>query len=128
MRSLIFALAVCSACGGAQHPASTGMRELAAELDAEMTDVARIVHDLRHDCSGMATQLRAVFVRMRVSVDRARTAQQDPALATELTTEMRAYDDASKQRVAQIERDFTVNASCAADAGVRDALMTMPTL
>ena len=104
------------------------MRELAAELDVEMADVARIVHDLRADCPGMATQLRAVFARMKVSVDRAHVAQQDPALAKELTSEMRRYDEASKQRVAQIERDFTVNATCAADAGVRDALMTMPTL
>ena len=51
-----------------------------------------------------------------------------PALAKELTTEMRRYDEASKRRVAQIEQDFTVNATCAADAGVREALMTMPTL
>jgi len=127
MRALVV-LAALAACGGGQHPRSTGMRELAAEMDAEMAEVVRIVHDLRADCPAMATQLRAVFVRMKVSVDRAHLAQQDPALATELTTEMRRYDNASKRRMAQIESDFTVNATCAADPEVRDALMTMPTL
>ena len=129
MRALIVLLVV-TACGGAQHPKSSGMRELAAEMDAEMAEVARIVHAEagRRQCAAMATQLRAVFARMARSIERAHTAQQDPALAKELTTEMRRYDAASQQRVAQIEQDFTVDATCAADPAVRDVLMTMPTL
>src|SRR5262245_411724 len=105
MRKLI-PLCLLVACGGTQKPRSPGMPELAAEIDAENADVARIVHDLRTDCPRMATELKATFARMSASFDRARAAQKDPALAKELTTYLRTYDDEVKKRTAAIEADL----------------------
>ena len=125
------ALVLLIACGGAKpapQPPKVDTRALAAELDAQMTEVAAIVHNRGDDCARMASELRAVFARMTISLDRARQAQQDPEVATQLTTDMRAYDEVSAKRVAAIEADFTVDATCARDPAVRDALQTMPTL
>ena len=119
------------ACGGAKQPPKppkVDTRALAAELDAQMSEVAAIVRTRRTDCPRMAGELRAVFARMTVSLERARLAQQDPEIAKQLTTDVRAYDAVSAQRVAAIGSDFTVDAPCARDPAVRDALQTMPTL
>lgn len=119
------------ACGGAKpapQPPKVDTRALAAELDAQMGEVASIVHTRRDDCPGMASELRAVFERMKTSIGRAREVQKDPELAKQLTTDMRAYDQVSADRVAAIDADFTVNSTCARDPAVRDALQSMPTL
>ncbi|MFN0250650.1 MAG: hypothetical protein ACKV2T_27470 [Kofleriaceae bacterium] len=128
MRVLIALVVVFSACGGAQRPRSTGMKELAAEIDAESADLAGIIHDLRGDCPRMATALKALFTRMKASFDRAHAAQKDPALAKELTTHLRAYDDVAKQRGAAMDADLAADPTCMNDAAVRDAMMTMPNL
>lgn len=125
------ALVLLIACGGAKptpQPPKVDTRALAAELDVQMAEVAAIVHNRRDNCPRMASELRAVFARMTVSLDRARQAQQDPEVAKQLTTDMRAYDEVSAKRVAAIEADFTVDTTCARDPAVRDALQTMPTL
>jgi phage-related minor tail protein len=128
VRILIALVVIVAACGGAQRPRSTGMKELAAEIDAESADLARIIRDLRGDCPRMAREMKALFARMKTSFDRAHTAQKDPALAKELTTHMRAYDDVAKQRGAQMDADLESNPACLSDASVRDAMMTMPNL
>lgn len=125
------ALVLLIACGGAKpapQPPTIDTRALAAELDAQLGEVASIVHTHRDDCPRMASELRAVFARMEITLARATEAQKDPAVAKQLTTDMRAYDAVSAQRVAAIEADFTVDATCARDAAVRDALQAMPTL
>ena len=104
------------------------MKELAAEIDAESAELARIVHDLRSDCPRMATALRALFTRMKHSFDRAHAAQQDAELAKELTTHLRAYDEVGKQRTAAIDADLADNPACMNDAAVRQTMMTMPSL
>lgn len=119
------------ACGGATpapQPPKVDTRALAAELDAQLGEVASIIHMRRDDCPRMASELRAVFARMKASLDRAREVQKDPELAKQLTIDMRAYDQVSAERVAAIEADFTVDATCARDPAVRDALQAMPTL
>lgn len=129
IRALV--LAAATACGGAKpapQPPRVDTRALAAELDAQMGEVAAIIRTRKNECPRMASELRAVFARMMVSLDRAREAQKDPAVAKQLTTDMRAYDAVSAQRVAAIEADFTIDATCARDPAVRDALQTMPTL
>lgn len=129
MRVLIaLALVVSTACGGTQKPRSTGMKELAAEIDAESAELARIFHDLRSDCARMAAELEVLFARMKASFDRAHAAQKDPALAKELTTHLRAYDEVGKQRSAAIDADLAENPACMSDAAVRETMMTMPTL
>lgn len=124
-------LVLLFACGGAkpapQKP-KVDTRALAAELDAQMAEVAAVIHNLHTDCPRMASELRAVFARMTASLERARQAQQDPAVAKQLTTDMRSYDEASARRVTAIDADFTVDATCARDPAVRDVLQTMPTL
>ncbi len=75
----------------------------------------------------MTAELKALFARMSKTFDRAHTAQKDPALAKELTTHLRAYDEAAKKRNAELDADFAAN-SCTGDSGVRDAIDTMPTL
>lgn len=125
------ALVLLVACGGrtpAAQPPKVDTRALAAELDAQLGEIASVVHTRRDDCPRMASELRAVFERMKVSIGRARELQKDPELAKQLTTDMRAYDQVSAERVAAIETDFTVDATCARDPVVRDALQAMPTL
>ena len=129
-------LGLLVACGGATRtpaPApppspAAELKALAAELDAQLTEVTTIVRVRRDDCGRMASELRAVFARMERSLARARAAQEDPERARLLTTELRAYDEASAQRDAQLERDFTPDARCARDPEVQQVLMSMPTL
>lgn len=128
MRRFLIAIVILAACGGAQRPRSSGMKELAAEIDAESAELARIIHDLRGDCPRMATELRTLFARMRQSFDRAHAAQKDPALAKELTTHLRAYDDVGKQRSAAMDADLTENPACTQDPTVREQMLVMPTL
>jgi phage-related minor tail protein len=123
----LIALSLLVACGGSQHPRSTGMKELAAEIDAESAELARIVREVRTDCPRMTAELKTLFARMSKTFDRAHTAQKDPALAKELTTHLRTYDDVAKQRNAALDADFAANA-CVSDPAVRDAIDTMPTL
>lgn len=131
MRTALILLAL--GCGGATkppapQPPAVDTAALAAELDAQLGEVATIIHSRRTDCPALARELRAVFVRMKVSIERARELQRDPDLAKRLTTDMRAYDEVSEQRVAAIEADFTVDATCARDPAVRETLQSMPTL
>ena len=104
------------------------MKELAAEIDAESAELARIIHELRGDCPRMAAELKALFARMKQSFDRAHEAQKDPALAKELTTHLRAYDEVGKQRGAAMEADLTENPACTHDPAVREQMLVMPTL
>jgi len=118
-------------CGGAKpapQPPTVDTAALAAELDAQVGEFAAIVHANRENCPRLASELRAVFARMRVTIERARETQKDPVLAKRLTTDMRAYDEVTSKRVSQISEDFTVDSTCVRDAGVRDAMQSMPTL
>ncbi len=129
---MVIALAAAG-CGGspAQHsagPAPFDAHALAAELDAEMAELAAIVHAHQGDCAQLAAAMRTLFVRMEASLARARAAQQDPDRAKQLTAALRAYDQRTAQHMAAIEADFTADATCARDAQVREVLSTMPTL
>ncbi len=129
MRCAVLVMLVATACGGAQKPRSpAGMKELAAEIDAESAELARIIHDLRGDCPQMAAELKVLFARMRQSFERAHDAQKDPALAKELTAHLRAYDEIGKQRDAAMDRDLTENPACTHDRAVREQMLVMPTL
>ncbi|MDB4963739.1 MAG: hypothetical protein JWP01_3738 [Myxococcales bacterium] len=130
MRRFTLAALFVIACGPKPAPQKPTIdtRALAAELAAQMTEVAAIVHRHRTDCPKLASELRLLFVRMSASLDRAREAQQDPVVAKQLTTDMRAYDEASTNAVSSIEADFTVDSQCARDPQVRDVLQSMPTL
>jgi hypothetical protein len=130
MRSVSLAALVLIACGPKPAPQKPTIdtHALAAELAAQMNEVASIVHDRRADCPKLASELRRLFVRMSASLDRAREAQQDPVLAKQLTTALRSYDEASSRAVDSIEKDFTVESRCARDPEVRDVLQSMPTL
>lgn len=124
------ALIGLAACGPKPAPAKPKVdtRSLAAELDSEMAAVAEIIHRDRADCRALATELRAVFVRMERSIARARELQQDPALAKQLTSDMKAYDKVAGPRSAQIDADLTQDSPCVRDPAVREVLMSMPTL
>lgn len=118
-------------CGGAKptpQPPKVDTASLAAELDAQLGEVASILHTRRDDCPRLASELRDVFERMKASIARAREVQKNPALAKQLTTDMRAFDQVTAQRVAAIEANFTVDATCARDPVVRETLQSMPTL
>ncbi|CAN5805651.1 hypothetical protein BH11MYX2_BH11MYX2_33670 [soil metagenome] len=117
------------ACGGAQKPKPPSeMKQLAAQLDADVAEVVRIVHDNRSDCPALAAALKKQFAVMKPTIDRAHQAQTDPTRAQELTTEMHAYDAKAAEYGKAIERDFTVDAPCARDTSVREVIVTMPTL
>ncbi len=68
------------------------MRGLAAELHGEMTELATITRRTRGDCPRMASELRPLVIRMQATAERVAQAKADPALAKELTTELRTYD------------------------------------
>lgn len=125
------ALVVLIACGGAT-PAPERPRvdtaALAAELDAEQGELAQILHRDGADCGALAGNLRVLFERMRATFARAHELQKDPALAKQLTTDLKRYDAAAAQRNAAIDADLTVAAPCVREPAVRDVLMTMPTL
>jgi hypothetical protein len=127
----MIAVALGAACAHAPPPqrsAPLDPKEIAAELDAEMAEVANAIHLRRDDCPSMARDLRAVFARMRTSIAKAHRAQLDDALAKQLVIEMRAYDARSAQHRDAIDADFTAESTCAKDREVREVLMSMPTL
>lgn len=132
IRALVIA-AVAVACSrpprtAPPSPPPFDAAALAAELDHHMAELAELIHVHRGDCARLARELRELFARMAPSLERARAAQEDPGRAAQLTAALRTYDDTAARRTAQIEADFTADATCARDPGVREALQTMPTL
>jgi hypothetical protein len=124
-------LVLLLACGGAQHAPEqpkVDTAALAAELDAEAAELATILHRDRADCPVLATNLRALFVRMTASFQRAHDLEKDPDVAKRLTSDLERYDAAARKRNAAIDADLTPDAPCVRDPGVRAVLMTMPTL
>lgn len=126
------ALVLLVACAGAKpapkSPPPFDAAGLAAQLDGEMAELARILHDHRADCPRMASELRALFAKMTASFARAREAQQDPERARQLTSAMRAYDQVAAERMQAIDTDLGVDAPCARDSAVHDAMLAMPSL
>jgi len=124
-------LCLCAvvACGGskpvAKQPPPLDPVRIAADLHAQMTEMSEIVHRLRGTCPQMAGELRALFARMKLTVDDARRATDDPALAKQLTTELRRYDESDRDLSGAIVGDLS---SCKDDAAVREAMAAMPTL
>ena len=90
-----------------------------------MAELADVAHRTRTDCPRMATLLHPVVLRMQASVDRAHVAQADPAIATQLVTELHAYDRDDKGISDAIVVDL---AACRDDGGVRAVIEAMPTL
>jgi hypothetical protein len=126
---LILCALVLVACGSgtpAPKQPTVDTASVAAEIDAEQAELAAILHRDREDCPALATSLQALFAKMRTSFARAKDLQKDPAVAKQLTTDMKRYDAAAAQRAAAIDAD--IDGPCIRDAAVRDVLMTMPTL
>ena len=123
-------LAACAAKQPAAPPPKPRVdtAALAAELDAHQAELALVLTRDRADCTALATNLRALFARMEVTLDRAREAQKDAEVAKALTSDLKRYDAAAAERTARMEAELTPDAPCIRDPRVRDALMTMPTL
>ncbi len=119
------------ACGG-PRPASKAPQvdtvAFAAELDAAQSELALILHRDRANCPALASNLRTLFARMTASFTHARELQQDPAVAKQLTSDLKRYDARAAERTAAMDADLTIDAPCIRDPAVRDVLMTMPTL
>lgn len=129
MQLILTAVLVLVACGGTNPAPQQPVVEtasLAAEIDAQQADLALILHRDRANCPVLAAHLRALFAQMTASFARANDLQKDPAVARQLTTDMKRYDAAAAQRAVAI--DAEVEGPCVHDAAVRDVLMTMPTL
>lgn len=124
-------LALCAlvACGGARPvakpPPPLDPAKIAAAMHDRMTEMAELTHRLRDACPTMASELRALFARMQLTVDDATRASNDPALAKQLTAELRRYDESDRDLSAAISGDL---AACKDDGAVRDVMVTMPTL
>ncbi len=128
MQLIALALALLAACGhppAPQRPA-VDTASLAAEIDAEQAELVTILHRDREACAALATNLRALFDRMTTSFARAKELQKDPALAKQLTADMKRYDAAAAGRAPAL--DAEVRGPCIPDPAVREVLMTMPTL
>ncbi len=129
MQLIRFVVLSFVACGGSAPPPqrpSVDTAALAAEIDAEHADLAMILHRDREHCPALAASLRTLFAKMGASFARAKELQKDPAVAKQLTTDMKRYDAAAARRAAAIDAD--VDGPCVHDTAVRDVLMTMPTL
>jgi hypothetical protein len=129
MQLILCAVIALAACGGtrpAPHKPAVDTASLAAEIDAEQADLAMILQRDRADCAALASNLRTLFARMTASFTRAKDLQNDPAIAKQLTTDMKRYDAAAARRAAAI--DAEVDGPCVHETAVRDVLMTMPTL
>jgi hypothetical protein len=86
-------LAALVACGGPSHPApSFDAKQLAAELDHAMAEMAAIASDPGADCAAIVKRLGDAEQRARGPVERARQAQANPERAKQLTAALRAYD------------------------------------
>jgi hypothetical protein len=117
------------ACGSGKpapkQPQPPDPKRIAADLHARMTEMAEITHRLREACPQMAGELRALFARMQHTVDEAKLAGEDPALAKQLTGALRDYDQSDRDLSGAIFSDLS---ACKDDAAVRDVMATMPTL
>ncbi|HWU91006.1 MAG TPA: hypothetical protein VN253_27260 [Kofleriaceae bacterium] len=126
-RRLALACVLAGACGGARsaprRPAPPDPKLVAQELHLEMNEMAAIAKRGRTDCGRMAIELRELFGRMRASVDRANRMAEDPALAKQLTAELRAYDDTDRGLSDAI---FTDLVACKDHRGVQDVMAVMP--
>lgn len=125
-RCVVIALVACGGARPAPQQPTVDTASLAAEIDAEQADLAMILHRDREDCAALATNLRALFAKMTASFARAKDVQKDPAVAKQLTSDMKRYDADAAQRAAAI--DAEVDGPCVHETAVRDVLMTMPTL
>ena len=126
LAALALALAACGSARPAPRPPKPpDPAQIAADLHARMTEMAELAHRLRGACPELARELRTLFGRMRISVDEANRAAEDPGLARQLTTELHKYDDSDRGLPDAIAGDL---AACRDDAAVRDAMSTMPTL
>ena len=129
MQLILCGALLLAACGGnkpAPKQPVVDTAPLAAEIDAEQADLALILHRDRENCVALAENLRTLFAKMTASFTRAKELQKDPAVAKQLTTDMKRYDAVAAQRAAAI--DAEVDGPCLHDTAVRDVLMTMPTL
>jgi len=117
-----------AACGGsrarpAAPPPPPEPRLVAQRLHLAMNEMAAIVHRERADCPRMASALRELFGRMRIAVAEAERMADDPTLAQQLTTELRAYDEADRGISDAIFRDLV---ACKDHLGVQGAMREMP--
>jgi hypothetical protein len=103
MRSVIF-LALLAACGGKTSPARApepppfDAKQLAARLDAIMTEIETTSRTYEHDCVKMVGELARIEDRARAPIDEAREARKDPEHARQLTAELRTYNEAAAGR------------------------------
>jgi hypothetical protein len=125
--ALALACLLAGACGGSRaaprRPAPPDPKLVAQDLHLAMNEMAAIVKRDRADCARMAIALRELFGRMRAGVDQAKRMAEDPALAKQLTAELRAYDDADRGLSDAIFADLV---ACKDHRGVQDAMATMP--
>lgn len=115
------------ACGSAKPAPATPKpldpKQIAHDIHVQWTEMAEITNRLREACPKMADELTTLFVRMRVTVDEANRAVQDPALAKQLTSELRGYDETDRDLPKAV---FANLVACKDDPAVREVMSTMP--
>lgn len=130
MRRRLIALAPLAllACGGARPAPARRPPEpatVAQDLHLRINELAAIAKRRRGDCPRMAVELRELFTRMRVTVDDAQRMANDPALAKQLTTELRRYDDVDRGVADAVSADLL---ACKDHRGVQEAMASMPVM
>lgn len=123
-----FALGALLACGGARPAPVRPAPEpatVAQDLHLALNELAALVKRRRGDCDRMATELRELFTRMRVSVDDAQRMAGDPVLGKQLTAELRRYDEVDRGVADAVFADLR---ACKDHRGVQDAVSTMPVM
>ena len=127
-RGIGIALALAlAACGGPrarpEPPPPPEPRLVAQRLHLAMNEMAAIVHRERAACPRMAAALRELFGRMRLAVAEAKQMAEDPALARQLTAELRTYDEADRGISDAVFRDLV---ACKDHPAVQGAMREMP--
>jgi hypothetical protein len=108
-RLAVLAAAAAAACASAPRaaaPAAPAPRQIALDRHVDVRALAELATRTRGNCDALATELGPLVARMKQHVTAIRRAQLDPALAKQLTTELRAYDVPDRGLDEQIGSDL----------------------
>ncbi len=90
MKRLAIVLAACAATP--HQPAKPDPKQLALDRHRDLLALADTAHRTRGNCDALVAELRPLVARMQTHITELHHAAQDPALAKQVTTELRAYD------------------------------------
>lgn len=118
-------LGACGSKPAPEPPRPFDAAAFAARVHGDLVDLAAVVARGTTNCPQLAADLQAYWPRLQITMDEAARIGKDRDLAQQVTTELTKYNE----RAGQLQEAISVDlAACRDDAGVREAIRTMPTL